>query len=81
MPLLDHGAHAATLTTTTHADSKITIRPDTGDAEDAGPVILLRLDATWTHTAAATYLDPDEARQLAAALTRAADHPPTNPAG
>jgi len=69
MPLLDHGAHAVTLTTTTHADSQITLRPDTAEV---GTVILLRLDATWMHTVAATYLTPDEARQLAAALTHAA---------
>jgi hypothetical protein len=70
-PTSGHGAGSHTLTTTAHTDSQITVRPE---PDATTPVIFLRLDARWTHTIAATYLDTAEARAFAAALTHAADH-------
>ncbi len=67
MALRDGGDGAALLTTTL-VDSEILIRPQDGHL----PVIVLRLQAGWTHQLAVSHLTPGEALELAAALHHAA---------
>lgn len=59
--------------TTRVGEAEITVRPEPPATTGAAPVIHLRIDAPMLEALAAAYLDPDEARQLAAALVRAAD--------
>jgi hypothetical protein len=59
---------------TTHiGQAEITVRPEPPASRGQAPVILLRVDAPMLDAVAAAYLDPDEARELAAALVDAAD--------
>jgi hypothetical protein len=60
---------------TTHiGQAEITVRPEPPASRGQAPVILLRIDATHARSPRRRLLDPDEARELAAALTRGGGH-------
>jgi hypothetical protein len=72
MALVHHDPRDGILTTRID-QSEITIRPEPPASTGKAAVILLRVNAPMLDTVAAAYLDPDEARELAGILLRAAE--------